>query len=341
MTLTASYTYCTLRYSHLVRWFERRQKSFRDHRVLFRAAPWYGFFFVAVVLGPSLVYTVMHEYWYLAGMLLVAGITLYALIYLLFMTIGSIEYDNEENAWQLGRAYGQLQKYSTRVHTDIQKAQRIQEQLLPVFDALPFQDSLKWTGRTVPAVEVGGDFFDIQPIDQQKMVFLFCDVSGHGMAAAFITAVIKTCFQACVDQNLPLRAIAESLNVSLCRLTPAESFAAAFLGMYNPSTHILMYCSAGHLPEPWRIPGNTEQSIYALQNARNLLLGVEADCKYKTARCTLRPGDKLVLVSDGIVESENADGKAYGTSALELLLTRHRTETAASLTERPMGPAVS
>lgn len=332
--LTIAYTYCTLRYSHLVRWFEGRQRKFQDHRALFRAAPWYGLFFLAVVLGPSFLYAVFHESWYLSGMLFFAGVTLFALIYLLFNTIGSIEYDYEEKAYQLRQAFGQLQKYSLRVQSDIQKARGIQQQLLPVFDSLPFGEQICWIGETIPASEVGGDFFDIQRAHSQKLAFLFCDVSGHGMAAAFITAVIKTSFQACLDRKLSLRATAEYLNANLCRLTPTDSFAAAFLGIYNPATHLLMYCSAGHIPEPWRIPGNPAEPIQALQNARNLLLGVQPDIIYKTARCTLKPGDKLMLVSDGIVEGENIDGQEYSQELLELLLERHRTEPIRELVEQ-------
>lgn len=332
--LSIVYAYCILRYSRLVRWFEGKQRKFRDHRSLFGAASWCGLFFAAAVLGPSFLYTVLHESWLLAGMLFLAGVTLFALVYLFFKTIGSVEYDYEEKAYQYRKAYGQLQKYSSRLQADIQKARRIQQQLLPAFESLPFGERISWTGRMVPASEAGGDFFDIQQTGPQKLAFLFCDVSGHGMAAAFIAAVIKTSFQACLDRKLSLRAMAEYLNANLCRLTPAENFAAAFLGIYNPRTGLLMYCSAGHVPEPWRIPADTNEPIEALQKARNLLLGVQPKISYKTARCTLKTGDKLVLVSNGIVKSENMDGKEYGQEPLELLLERHRTEPIQELVER-------
>jgi serine phosphatase RsbU (regulator of sigma subunit) len=217
------------------------------------------------------------------------------------------------------------------IRADIQKARQIQERMLPVLDALPFRDRIVWSGRVIPSAKVSGDFFDIQQADAGKLAFLFCDVSGTGLSAACTAAVVKTSFGACAAQNLSLRAMAEHLNADLCRLTGPEDFAAAFLGLYNPSTHILMYCSSGQIPQPWRISADLDEPIHPLAEARNLLLGVEPKTEYKTARCRLKAGDKLALVSDGILQSEDRSGAEYGLESIETLLQQHRGESAAVL----------
>lgn len=228
----------------------------------------------------------------------------------------------------------QASKDGRRIQAEIQKAKEIQKRMLPVFETLPYQDRILWSGRVVPTERACGDFFDIRKADAGKLAFLFCDVAGDGMSAACTAVLVKTSFGVCVDHKLPLRAMAEHLNTELCRLAGAEDFAAVFVGVYNPSTHVLMYCSAGQNPEPWRIPAEAAEPIQPLGEARNLLLGVEPKTKYKTARCRLKAGDKLVLVSDGILRSEDIGGNEYGMSSLETLLERYRGEPAKKLIER-------
>lgn len=228
----------------------------------------------------------------------------------------------------------QAGKDGRRIQAEIQKAKEIQNRMLPVFETLPYRDRILWSGRVLASAKAGGDFFDIRRADAGKLAFLFCDVAGDGMSAACTAAILKISFGACLDRKLSLRAMTEHLNTELCRLAGAEDFAAVFVGMYNPSTHVLMYCSAGQNPEPWRIPAEVAEPIQPLREARNLLLGVEPKTEYKTARCRLKAGDKLVLVSDGILRSEDVSGNEYGTSSLETLLERYRGEPANKLIER-------
>jgi serine phosphatase RsbU (regulator of sigma subunit) len=221
-----------------------------------------------------------------------------------------------------------------RISADTRKARQFQKRILSVPETLPFRDRIVWSGQVIPSAQVGGDFFDIQPTDGGKLAFLFCDVSGSGLSAACTAAIVKTSFGACLDQKLSLRTIAEHLNADLCRLTGPEDFAAAFIGIYNPSTHILMYCSAGQSTPPWRISADPAEPVHPLADADNLLLGVDPKAEYKTARCRLRAGDKLMLVSDGILKIEDPNGNEYGMRSIEELLRQHRRESAAVLVNR-------
>ena len=83
---------------------------------------------------------------------------------------------------------------------------------------------------------MAGDYYDVAVLPHQRIVLLFFDVCGHGMAAAFITAVIKTTFQPCIDNPVGLEVMFKRINANLLRLTPLENFAAVFLALFDPGT---------------------------------------------------------------------------------------------------------
>ncbi|MBW8041951.1 MAG: hypothetical protein FVQ85_18400 [Planctomycetes bacterium] len=111
-TLAISYSYCTLAFSRLVRWFEHRHKNFHDHRALFYTAPRYALVIGVIMIGPGVIYAYMlgnRQLLVISGFmaLLLAGIA-----YVFFMVAGSIEYDNEEKEYQLNKAYNKLKNYA-------------------------------------------------------------------------------------------------------------------------------------------------------------------------------------------------------------------------------------
>jgi serine phosphatase RsbU (regulator of sigma subunit) len=319
-TLIVSYSYCTLRFSRIVRWFEREHEAFPDHRALFRAAPRYALLIGVVTTCPGIILTYIYKDWFLLTILAIATPVLIGLIYLFFMVVGSVEYDNEEKEYNLVKAYDKLKVYTDRTQADIHRARMVQERFLPDLSSMPLSDQLDWAGSFAPAQQVGGDYFDVRTLDDNRVAILFSDVSGHGMAAAFITAILKTTFHAWVDNKSILPELVSQLNWNLCRLTPEESFAAVFMAIYDASTGEFHYVNAGHQPEPWRIPANSEKSISALSDARNLIMGVEENITIVTAGQTLKSEDIVLFVSDGVVENQDADGEQYGTDRFEKFL---------------------
>jgi sigma-B regulation protein RsbU (phosphoserine phosphatase) len=332
-TLRIVYTYCTLRFSQAVHWFEERHRRFHDHRTLFYAAPRYGVLITAVACGPALIIAALHAEWLLFGILAVSALALFALTYALFMIIGSVEYDNEEKAYNLGKAYGQLRRYTEKIQADIERARTVQEKFVPATEQMPFHEHLTWAASFVPATEVGGDYFDVAPLDETRVAILFSDVSGHGMGAAFITAVMKTTFQGWLDGRGTLEELASQLNANLSRLVPLGSFAAAFVAVYDIAQHGLVYANCGHQPEPWHLPAKATDPIRALDDARNLVLGIREQTQVTPSCMLLHPGDSLLFVSDGITENPNAQGRLYGTDRFEAFLQSKRSFEPAMLVQ--------
>jgi len=323
-TLGIAYSYCATRFSRLVRWYERRHRHFRDHRALFYSAPRSALLVAAIAAVPFLVYTFNDNWSLLLVVTAVGAVTLFAITYLFFMTVGSLEYDNEIKAYRLRLAYDELRRYAERIRNDLRRARIVQEKMLPVTSNMPLADRLDWASSFCPEAEVGGDYFDAAAIDEDRVAILFADVSGHGMAAAFITAILKTTFQAWVDEGRTLADFVSRLNHHLFRLTPDDSFAALFVAIYDRSNNGLCYVNCGHYPEPWHIPADSAEPIQQLSDARATLLGIQQAISAPPAATRLKPGDKILLVTDGVIEARNAEQEMYGEARLEALLQAHR-----------------
>lgn len=316
-TLVISYSYCLTCFSRIVRWFEDRHKHFRDHRSLFGAAPRYAILVAVVAMGFGVIYFFSENRWVIFTVSIIEAVILFCLTYLFFMIVGSVEYDNEEKAYRLTLAYGKLKTYADRLRADSKRAQTVQERFIPDLSDMPFNEQIEWAGSFIPEDDVGGDYFDVRAIDEGRIAILFSDVCGHGMAAAFITAILKTTFQTCVDNKSTLSELACRLNNTLYRLTSVDSFAGVFVAFYNTRTGELQYLNGGHQPEPWLIPAEDNKDISSLSDARTLLMGVLEDIVPETSCLTLKPGDTVLFVSDGIVENQNSDGQQYGTERFE------------------------
>lgn len=314
------YSYCTLKYSHLVHWLERRNKGFRDHRTLFHMAPRYGLVLAAIILAPSILLTALHGEWTIFVSLCAAALVLYGIVFMFLMVVGSVEYDNEEKAYRLLRAYTQVKFYASRIRADIKRAQTIQRCFLPDTEKMPMPDLVEWTSSYRPAEEVGGDYFDVQRLNDNRVVIIFADVCGHGMAAALITAVLKTTFQAWLAMPTSLDKLTLQLNRNIYLTTPTGDFAAVFLAILDGETGRMEYINCGHNPEPWLLDHQKHTQFNQLDRSSCMLLGIEEQIDIKKAVVAVRPGNGVLIVSDGIIENQDIEGNLYGKERFEELL---------------------
>lgn len=332
-TLAISYTYCTLAFSRLMRWFEHKHRNFHDHRALFHAAPRYALLVWVIAIGPSIVYTKIYGDWLQFAISAFAAFLLAGLVYMFFMVAGSVEYDNEEKDYQLTGAYREVTTYADQIRADLNRAQVIQRRFLPDLTNGRLSEHLNWAFNFDPVDEVGGDYYDVQHLDDDRIAILFCDVSGHGMAAAFVTGILKTTFASWIDSKMELSEFVGLVNSTLCSLTPVGNFAAVFVGIYDCPTSELFYVNAGHHPQPWRMPAANSKTISSITGGRTLLMGIERDIEIKPSRLTLGAGDIILFASDGVVENQNAEGELYGTDRFGDFLQAQRGGSVRNLVE--------
>ena len=334
--LTIVYSYCVLRYSRVVRWFESKHRNFRDHRALFYAGPRYAILIGLIATAPGIIHGFNYGNWYIFAVSIIEAVFIMPIIYLFFMVVGSIEYDNEEKAYKLTRTNIQLKEYNDRIQADIQRARNIQQNLLPADADMPFPEKIDWSCLYRPEEQVGGDYFDAQRLPDNRVVILFSDVSGHGLGAAFVTAIIKTTFQGWLDNPTELSDLMHLLNRALCRLIPVESFAAIFAAIYDIDATTLTYINGGHHPEPLLLPADPKKDIQTLSQARSLLLGIQEEVDFDIASQTLSPGDRLLFISDGIVEAHNIDRQLYTTEKFHQWMQANRDCAFDQLNQRIM-----
>ena len=333
--LAIEYSYCVPRFSKFVQWYKARQKQFSDHRALFQAAPKYTLLAAVLAATPPIVYALMESWLVLIVLTVLAVVAISVLVYGFFMTVGSVEYDNEEKAERLRRANISLEAYASRTGVDLQRARDIQQMLLPDSDRMPLAHRLDWASSFAPETEVGGDYFDAAALDDTRVAMIFTDVSGHGMSAAFVTAIIKTAFQRWVDDGgQDLQRFVADLNSGLYRMTPDDSFAASFIALYDSAARRLDYINCGHSPEPWLVPAETAKAVMSLDDARAVLLGVVPELTPSANHKQIAPGDKLIFATDGLVEAMDYDGEQYGIDRLAELISACRGCPAAEIVGR-------
>jgi sigma-B regulation protein RsbU (phosphoserine phosphatase) len=294
-------------------------------------APRYALLVGIFVLIPGLLFAFYFKSFPLAYITIAQAIILGSLVYVFLQSIGSIEYDNEEKTYNLQKTYRKMKLYNDRIIRDIKRARLVQDKFVPQVSAMPLSNKIEWASSFVPAMEIGGDYFDIRQISDERIAILFSDVSGHGMSAAFITAILKTTFQSCIDNNNSLPELIEKLNTALYRLTPEDSFAAVFVATYDLSTNTYSYINSGHYPQPWLISAKKPGQLYPIDEAGTVILGIQDRIAVESAECKLESGDIVLFVSDGIIEAQNIDGAYYGLEEFEDLLKTKRYDSPSQL----------
>ena len=176
-------------------------------------------------------------------------------------------------------------------------------------------------GVTRPANTVGGDFYDVLPLDDGRVIITVGDVAGKGSPAALLMALLLAVLRTLVDEKLDASALVDRLNKQICRHAPASRFITLFYSVYNPSTGSLTYVNAGQNPPLIRrVDGRYERLA-----ATGVALGMFAGSSFGAVETVLHTGESLVLYSDGITEAEDPSGQPFEEAGLELVIERHPT----------------
>lgn len=192
-----------------------------------------------------------------------------------------------------------------RIQDDLQLAAEIQKGLLP--KAAISSDF--WSADFVyqPAGIVSGDYVDV--IRQNGDVyFILGDVSGKGMAASILMSNLHAMFRTLIPLDMPLCDLVKRANRLFCESTLANQYATLICGKLNTSGE-LEFCNAGHLPP--MILG--ESGTVQLESA-GLPLGMFCDSSFVSSGAKLKPGETLLLFSDGVTEANNEAGEEFGMS---------------------------
>lgn len=235
-----------------------------------------------------------------------------------------------KNAVSAHRLMAQTRRHNEVMRRELELAARYQQFLLPQ------QVSLK--GAKVahlfqPCSDVGGDYFDFFESPAGQISMMVADVSGHGVAAAMTASIVKALLPGYLERSgSPAQAFL-ALNNDLLRLTQDDAFVTAVSLVYDPSQHSLSWCLAGH-PAPILLPRGQAPLPLAQDS---VFLGVfENDSEladFTDQAVAVRPGDRLVLYTDGLTEAPGLCGGFYGLDRLQDLLHKNARQEINELRE--------
>jgi len=222
-----------------------------------------------------------------------------------------------------------------RIEEEMRLARKIQANLLPLSPPeLPGYDI---ACRSVPALTVGGDYFDFIPVDAGRMALCVADVSGKGIPAALLMANLQATIRSQTLDGVSPADCARRSNRLLYRSTEVGRFATCFYGVLDLGSGRLEYSNAGHDHPLILRPGEAEISLVA----GGPVLGAFDDQGYEQGSVTLEPGQVLVAYSDGITESFDQAGRPFGIGGLIRALARARDGEAREILEEVLGAAAA
>jgi sigma-B regulation protein RsbU (phosphoserine phosphatase) len=214
------------------------------------------------------------------------------------------------------------------IETELETARQIQSSILPA--QVPELENLRIAASYHPMTGVAGDFYQFVRSDDNHLGILVADVSGHGIPAALISSMIKVAMQSVsVHAHDPAQMLA-GLNRILWNEAHGQFASAAYVWIDTKSRNAL-YSAAGHPPLLcWRNAKGEMQRV----ESNGLLFGVSPDTEYPVCSVPLEPSDRVLLYTDGVTETENAAGEAFGDLQLERVVRKNRLQPASDLSRQ-------
>jgi serine phosphatase RsbU (regulator of sigma subunit) len=207
-----------------------------------------------------------------------------------------------------------------RLRKELEIGRRIQRELLPQAHLRePFAEI---GGLSIPAREVGGDFFNYFPLRDGEVAVLLGDVSGKGVPAALLMANLQATLRARLALEPDLARLVDALDREMDSAVPLSAYVTLFLAVLEGQTGVLRYVNAGHNTQfVARSDGGIEQLVSSGRPP-----GLYPGGGYVEETVSLGDGDALFLFTDGIVEAEDESGDPFGMERLEAVLNVHRRD---------------
>lgn len=241
-----------------------------------------------------------------------------------------------ENIERLEDKQREINAKNEQMHEELRMAREVQLAMLPqrypTFPAdVPAEASaLRFSHRYYPASEVSGDFFSVVPLSNETAGVFICDVMGHGVRSALVTAMLRAMVEElsaeASDPGILLTRMNRDLKVIL-RESDNLMFATAYYLLINTTTRCVRYAAASH-PLPLRlrrVPGFVEQ-LGAEDNSRGPALGLFEEPAYLSGQRNLDGGDVLLFFTDGLFEAVNEADMEFGEARLATALAERRDQ---------------
>ncbi|MCR4555837.1 MAG: SpoIIE family protein phosphatase [Alphaproteobacteria bacterium] len=222
---------------------------------------------------------------------------------------------------ELKRAAVTAKKLSA-ISDELTLSAKLQKSILPG-NSLKRGDVDVWAD-SIPAAEVGGDFYDFFWLDDTKVGIVMADVSGKNVTAAMFSIIAKTLIKSFSKIYKSPAECFKEVNKTLCEENVTTMFVTAMYGIFDTETHELTYTNAGHLPIAVVHPSK-EPSF--LECDSGIALGIMEDVAFQDNKYVLSPGEIIMMYTDGVTEAANNRGEEFDFSRLIDVLKQHSITT--------------
>jgi serine phosphatase RsbU (regulator of sigma subunit) len=202
----------------------------------------------------------------------------------------------------------QAEEAGRRYQQELSIAASIQQRLLAV--TMPEVPFARVAGRNMSCKEIGGDFFEAVNTPN-GLALVLADVSGKGVSAALLASTLQGMVYSQLTSGMPLTEIVTAINRFFTYKHIGEKYATMIIARLRNDGE-LEYVNCGHIPPVWICGSEVLRPGHG-----NLPVGLLADATYSSDRCQMKSGDRLILVTDGVTEAENARGDMFDSERLE------------------------
>ncbi|HNX58230.1 MAG TPA: SpoIIE family protein phosphatase [Spirochaetota bacterium] len=251
---------------------------------------------------------------------------------MLYLENRKLVHELTEKNRQLEILYHQMNDRNTQIERDLDIASNLQDSLFPA--SFPSINGVSFSLRMKPAEKISGDFFDIIEVSPSKFMFIFADVSGHGVPAALYSAMMKSAIVSLQEKNLSpsewLREVNHYLITSQKKMS--YSYATLFCAFFNLDQGSIIYSNAG-IPAPVIL--KTDGSRTHL-NPTGPFVGLFEAADYDEVQIDIVSGDRMLIFSDGAYEVGMQSMTGYDTLVdyIDEIRSKQVSEIVESIYER-------
>jgi serine phosphatase RsbU (regulator of sigma subunit) len=220
-----------------------------------------------------------------------------------------------------------------RMEEELSIARDLQMSMLPA--SCPQIEGFEIAAFSIPAKEVGGDFYDFIEMKDGKLGMVVADVTGKGVSGALVMSASRSIFRMLSDEGLSIGDLMGKANGRTRTDTTSDMFVALLYAVLDPRGRSLRLCSAGQA-QPVHFSAATGETRLVETEGDTFPLGIVEEVDYEETRLQLAPGDKLVLYTDGIVEAMNEKEEMFGFDRLLGIVENARTPGAEGLMKEIM-----
>jgi sigma-B regulation protein RsbU (phosphoserine phosphatase) len=214
-----------------------------------------------------------------------------------------------------------MRREAERVQRQVRLAADVQKRMLP--GKMPSIPPFDIAARYVPSTELGGDFYDFISLNGNLGIAVG-DVVGKGVAASLLMASVRASLRAYAQDVYDIDEIISRVNIALARDTRDNEFATLFYGVLDPASKRLTYCNAGH-----EAPLLLRDGKFAKLEVGGMIVGIDGGQPYEKAILHLKPGDMLLLYTDGLCDAQNFDKQRFGRERIKEAMLAAREMTTA------------